>query len=86
MSQVSWPDMAPVLVAIITGFFGLAGLVLSTRRKNSASHDTTDSKLDEVIEDLRMLKVDVADTRADAREVRGEMREINVRLKRLEHS
>lgn len=86
MSQVSWPDMAPVLVAFITGFFGLAGLVLSTRRKNSASHDTTDTKLDAIMEEVRGLKVDMADTRADAREVRGEMREINVRLKRLEHS
>lgn len=72
MSQVTSPDMIALLVCILTGFFGLGGIMLSNRRKNGSEHKSTDEKLDHVIAELADVRLTGLETREDARSARSE--------------
>lgn len=80
--------MEAIVVAVITGTFGLVGTVLVQRRvhrENRSDHAQTVAKVDGLIGKVDTLGTTVGDVRDDVRDMRADLRDHGTRLRHLEH-
>lgn len=78
--------MTPVYVAIVSGIFALATIVVQARvhRDNRRDHADTASKVDQLLEAQGVIGGDVGEMKVDMREARAELRDHGARLRAIE--
>lgn len=79
--------MEAIAVAVVSGVFGLATIVVQRRvhRDNRSDHAQTVAKVDELVSSVGALDAKVDDVRADVREVKADLRDHSARLRVIEH-
>ncbi len=78
--------MTPVVVAIVSGLFGLATIVVQARvhRDNRRDHADTARKVDAVLEVQAAMHTDLRVVKDDLRDVKGDLRDHSARLRVIE--
>ena len=78
--------MTPVYVAIVSGIFALATIVVQAKvhRDNRNDHADTAAKVDQLLEAQGVIGTDLGEMKVDMREARAELRDHGARLRAIE--
>ena len=78
--------MTPVYVALISGLFALATVIVQAKvhRDNRSDHADTARKVDAVLEAQGAMGADLGEMKADLRDVKADLRDHGARLRAVE--
>ena len=78
--------MTPVYVAIVSGIFALATVIVQAKvhRDNRSDHADTARKVDAVLEAQGTMGADLGEMKADLRDVKADLRDHGARLRAVE--
>lgn len=78
--------MTPVYVAIVSGVFALATVIVQAKvhRDNRSDHADTARKVDAVLEAQGVMAADVGEMKVDMREMKADLRDHGARLRAVE--